>query len=538
MAACYTQPSTHSSTEWATAHFFVVEDQGLKTDFVLAIRQLASERNLSHDIVFEAVESALSSAYRREGENAPNVFVKIDHDSGDLRIYNQMSVVDEVAEPNLEISVGDARRYKPDAHEGDVLDFEMKVPENAGRIAAQTAKQVILQKIREAERDAVYEEYRDKEGEIVVGTVQRIEGRQAILEIGKGTEATLPISEQVRNEHLRSTQRAKVVILRVERASRGPQVVVSRAHRNLIRRLFELEVPEIQNGSVEIKSIAREGGHRSKVAVHARIASIDPIGACVGPRGSRIQNIVNELGGERIDVIKWDPDPAKFVSNALSPAQVLEVEADRDERRATVIVPDRMISLAIGKEGQNARLAAKLTGWRIDIRTQAAAERGDTGIQEAPSVFVPFQPGEEPDIDVISEAEEVAAAAELAAQQAAPALVPAAASVQPSAEPATAREAVDDVSFADAMAQMPVPDREERESEDYGEDEDDEGEEYEVPAMITPEQRPTAIRFAEDVLGAQRAAEAAAADPKKARKRRTRVEEEEEDEIDYSGRIH
>jgi len=512
----------------------------MKTDFLLAIGQLASERNLPKEIVFEAVESALSSAYRREGDNAPNIFVKIDPDSGDLRIYQQVAVVNEVTEPNMEISVEAARRYKRDAREGDVLDFEMKVPENAGRIAAQTAKQVILQKIREAERDAVYEEYRDKEGEIVVGTVQRVEGRQAILEIGRGTEATLPISEQVRNEHLRSGQRVKVVILRVERATRGPQVVVSRAHRNLIRRLFELEVPEIQNGTVEIKSIAREGGHRSKVAVHSRIPSIDPIGACVGPRGSRIQNIVNELGGERIDVIKWDPDPGKFVSNALSPAQVLEVEVNRDEKRATVTVPDRMISLAIGKEGQNARLAAKLTGWRIDIRTQTAAERGDTGITEAPSVFVPFQPGEEPDIDIISEAEEIAAAAEAELQPAAP-QEPALATL---ATPATAPgpvepevvEVEEEISFADALAQMPVPDREERESEDYGEEDD---EEYEVPAMIEPEQRPTAIRFAEDVLGPQREA-AVQPETKKPGKqrRRARFEEDEEDDIDYAGRIH
>jgi N utilization substance protein A len=511
----------------------------MKTDFLLAIGQLASERNLPKDIVFEAVESALSSAYRRDGESGPNIFVKIDPDTGDLRIYHQMAVVEHVEDPELEISVADARRYKRDAREGDVLDFEMKVPENAGRIAAQTAKQVILQKIREAERDAVYEEYRDKEGEIVVGTVQRVEGRQAILEIGRGTEATLPISEQVRNEHLRSGQRVKVVILRVERATRGPQVVVSRAHRNLIRRLFELEVPEIQNGTVEIKSIAREGGHRSKVAVHSRIPSIDPIGACVGPRGSRIQNIVNELGGERIDVIKWDPDPAKFVSNALSPAQVLEVEVDRDERRATVIVPDRMISLAIGKEGQNARLAAKLTGWRIDIRTQTAAERGETGIQEAPSVFVPYQPGEEPDIDIISEAEEVAAAAEAAMPEVAVAGPAPAAAPEPVAEvaePEALAEGEEEISFAVAMAQMPVPDREERESEDYGEEDE---EEYEVPAMIEPELRPTAIRFAEDVLGPQRET-LTAPEPKKGKKgrRAARFEEEEDEEIDYSGRIH
>ncbi|MGD9932435.1 MAG: transcription termination/antitermination protein NusA, partial [Dehalococcoidia bacterium] len=338
-----------------------------------------------------------------------------------------------------------------------------------------------------------------------------------------------------RNEHLRSGARVKLVILRVEKATRGPQVVVSRAHRLLIRRLFELEVPEIQNGTVEIKSIAREGGHRSKVAVHSRIGSIDPLGACVGPRGSRIQNIVNELGGERIDVIKWDPDPAKFVANALSPAEVLEVDIDVDEKRASIIVPDRMISLAIGKEGQNARLAAKLTGWRIDIRSQAAAEQRD-GLQEEPSVFVPFQPGEEPDIDVIAEAEEVAAAAELAV--AAHDLAGTGATTQEAAVAEVPRSEEDEISFALAVAQMPVPDRDERESEDYGEEEDEE-EEYEIPSMIDVEQRPTAIRFAEDLLGPQRETPAApAAKGKKARRAPRFQEEEEEDEIDYTGRIH
>jgi len=342
----------------------------MKNEFLLAIGQLAAEKNLSKDVVFEAVEAALTSAYRREGADAPNIYVKIDSIGGDIHAYRQMIVVEEVEAPNVEIEVGEAKRYKPDVKPGDVLDFEEPIPDNAGRIAAQTAKQVVLQRLREAERDAVFDEYAGKEGEIVVGTVQRVEARQAIIELGKGTEASLPFSEQVRNEHLRSGQRVKVIILKVEKATKGPQVIVSRSHRNLLRRLFEIEVPEVMHGSVEIKSIAREGGHRSKVAVHSRQASVDPIGACVGPRGSRIQNVINELTGERIDVIKWDPDPANFVSNALSPAQVLEVTVDVDERKASVVVPDKMLSLAIGKEGQNARLAAKLTGWRIDIRSE------------------------------------------------------------------------------------------------------------------------------------------------------------------------
>jgi N utilization substance protein A len=299
-----------------------------------------------------------------------------------------------------------------------------------------------------------------------------------------------------------------------------------------------MEVPEIKSGTVEIKSIAREGGHRSKVAVHARNPNIDPIGACVGMRGTRIQNIVNELAGERIDVIKWDPDPGNFVSNALSPAQVLEVEIDQDEHLASVVVPDKMLSLAIGKEGQNARLAAKLTGWRINIHSQASKERAEGGEAEAPLVFAPFAPGETPDIDIIEEAEEVAAAAEIPALQPeaapAPSPVPAAASA---AGPAAEEE---EISFAAVVERMEVPDREERESEDYGEDED---EEYEIPTTVVAEAKPSAIRFAEDVLPRRPdEAEEAARKPaaKKARRAPRFIDEgdDEMDDIDYAGRIH
>jgi N utilization substance protein A len=511
----------------------------MKNDFLLALGQLAAEKNLPKEVVFEAVEAALTSAYRREGENAPNIYVKIDSITGDIRAYRQMAVVEdgEVEEAHVEMSLGDAKRWKPDVRAGDVLDFEEKIPENAGRIAAQTAKQVVLQRLREAERDAVYDEYVGKEGEILVGTVQRVEARQAIIELGKGTEAVLPFSEQVRNEHLRPAQRIKVLVLEVMKAVKGPQIVVSRAHRNLLRRLFEMEVPEISSGIVEIKSIAREGGHRSKVAVHARNPSVDPIGACVGMRGSRIQNIVNELSGERIDVIKWDPDPANFVSNALSPAQVLEVEIDQDEHKATVVVPDRMLSLAIGKEGQNARLAAKLTSWRIDIHSQAALERAKDGVAEAPSTFEPFAPGETPDIDIIEAAEEVAAAATLAPEPVAPRVAVPAAQAEAGAEE-------EDVAFAAALAEMDVPEGEERESEDYGEEEEtDEDEEYEIPTTVVAEAKPSAVRFAEDLLPRRpEDVEDASKKPaaKKARRAPRFVEETDEDmeEIDYSGRIH
>jgi N utilization substance protein A len=501
----------------------------MKNDFLLAIGALAAEKNLPKEVVFEAVEAALTSAYRRDGENAPNVYVKIDPETGDFHAYMQKTVVEDVEEPNLEISVQDARRYKRDAAEGDVLDFEIKLPENAGRIAAQTAKQVVLQRLREAERDAVFEEYTGKEGEILVGTVQRVEPRQAVIELGKGTEAVLPFSEQVRNEHLRSGQRVKVIVLEVQRAVKGPQIIVSRAHRGLLRRLLEMEVPEISSGVVEIKSIAREAGHRSKVAVHSRTPNVDPIGACVGMRGSRIQNIVNELNGERIDIVKWDPEPANFVANALSPAQVLEVTIDEGERRATVVVPDRMLSLAIGKEGQNARLAAKLTGWRIDIHSQSAVERTE-GIAEAPSTFEPYAPGEEPDIDIIPGVEEPAA--EVAAIEA-----PTPAAEEAAAEVVTA-PVEEEAGTEEAFAEEEEEDEEEEEEEEL----EDEDEEYEVPTTVLPEARPAAIRFAEDVLPRRPEEDEEARKPaaRKARRVPRFVEEVEEDmeEIDYSGRIH
>ncbi|GBD23210.1 Transcription termination/antitermination protein NusA [bacterium HR29] len=516
----------------------------MKNEFLLAISQLAAEKNLPKEVVIEAVEAALAAAYRRDGENAPNLYVKIDPDTGEIHAYQQRVVVEEVTDPQVEISVADARRYKRDAKPGDILDFEMKLPQNAGRIAAQTAKQVVLQRLREAEREAIYEEYAGKEGELVVGTVQRIDPRQALLLIGRGTEAVLPASEQVRNEHLRPGQRVKVVILEVLRSAKGPQIIVSRAHRNLLRRLFEMEVPEIANGLVEIKSIAREAGYRSKVAVHARDASIDPIGACVGLRGTRIQNIVNELNGERIDVIKWDPNPANFVANALSPAQVLDVEVHPHERRAVVIVPDKMLSLAIGKEGQNARLAAKLTGWRIDIHSQSAVERAAAGTApEAPSTFVPYQPGEEPDIDLVAEEAPAAPTAPAPATPAVerPATAAEAAPVPEAPAPPSEPEPEEEFSFAAAIAEMEVPDREERESEEYGIEEfEEEEEEYEIPVAIVEEERPKALRFAEEILPRIEEEETAKKAKKKRKGPRPRLEEDfdEMEEIDYHGRIH
>ncbi|HYM16755.1 MAG TPA: transcription termination factor NusA [Dehalococcoidia bacterium] len=352
----------------------------MKNDFITAISQLAAEKNLPKGVVFEAVEVALASAYKKDNLAQSNVVVKINPEDGTMLVFTTKTVVETVEDDKIEMTLDEARQVRFDAKIGDVLEFEA-TPANAGRIAAQTAKQVVLQRLREAEREVVYEEYSGKEGDIISGVVQRLEGRNVIIDLGK-TEAVLPPPEQARTEHYRAGQRLKVLLIEVFKAAKGPQVVVSRTHKDLLKRLFELEVPEIFKGIVEIKAIAREAGYRSKVAVYSRQEGIDPVGACVGMRGIRIQNVVNELGGERIDVVVWDPESSRFVANALSPAQVVSVMTHDEANTAEVVVPDRQLSLAIGKEGQNARLAAKLTGWRIDIKSQSAyeAELAEKGI--------------------------------------------------------------------------------------------------------------------------------------------------------------
>lgn len=345
----------------------------MKSDFLLAITQLSAEKNLPKDVVLTAVEAALVSAYKKDALFAnQNISVKINPSTGKVEVWVEKTVVEKVTNPISEITLKEAKKIKPDIKPGETLMVE-STPENAGRIAAQTAKQVILQRLHEAEHSAIFEEFADKEGEVVSGVVQRFEAGQAFIDMGR-TEAVLPPSEQVRSERYRVGQRLKVVLLQVARTSKGPKVIVSRSHPELLRRLFELEVPEVYNGTVEIKSIAREAGFRSKIAVAAKQEGIDPVGCCVGLRGIRIQNIVSELNGEKIDVVMWSADPATFIANALSPAHIVGVQLNKDEQVATVIVPDKQLSLAIGKEGQNARLAAKLTGWRIDIKSASTAE--------------------------------------------------------------------------------------------------------------------------------------------------------------------
>ena len=345
----------------------------MKSDFLLAITQLSAEKNLPKDVVLTAVEAALVSAYKKDSLFANlNISVKINQSTGKVEVWVEKTVVEKVTNALAEITLREAKKLKPDIKLGETIVVE-STPENAGRIAAQTAKQVILQRLHEAEHSAIFEEFADKEGEVVSGVVQRFEAGQAFIDMGR-TEAVLPPAEQVRSERYRVGQRLKVVLLQVARTSKGPKVIVSRSHPELIRRLFELEVPEVYNGTVEIKSIAREAGFRSKIAVSAKQEGLDPVGCCVGLRGIRIQNIVSELNGEKIDVVMWSPDAATFIANALSPAHINGVQLNKTDQVATVIVPDKQLSLAIGKEGQNARLAAKLTGWRIDIKSASTAE--------------------------------------------------------------------------------------------------------------------------------------------------------------------
>jgi N utilization substance protein A len=348
-----------------------------KSEFMLAITQLAAEKNLPKEVVLEAVETALASAFRKNNFSpTQTVSAKLDHETGQVTVFVGKIIVEKITDPIREISLEDAKKINQYAQLNEEIIVE-STPQNAGRIAAQTAKQVVLQRLREAEREIVFEEFSDRENEIVTGVVQRIEPKEITLDLGR-TEGTLPSTEQVRGEHYRTGQRVKVYILGVHRTAKGPQVVVSRTHRNLLRRLLELEVPEMHQGAIELKAIAREAGQRSKIAVAARQEGIDPIGSCVGLRGIRIQNIVNELNGEKIDVVEWNADTSAFIANALSPAQVESVTINTAENVAVVVVPDRQLSLAIGREGQNARLAAKLTGWRIDIKSTSIAEAEKT----------------------------------------------------------------------------------------------------------------------------------------------------------------
>ena len=377
----------------------------MSRDFVGALLQLNAEKGVPRETLIETVEEAIRSAYRDIAAGNENINVRIDAETGKIHISREKEVVEAVEDDSLQMTIEDARRFKPDAAVGEFVEVEQVPSDYFGRIAAQRAKQVVLQRLREAESEELFRQYAGLEADLITGHVSRVEPRAIILELarpGTGTqiEAILPTTEQSATEHYRIGQPLKAYVLEVRRSTRGPQILVSRSHKNFLRRLFELEVPEIHSGLVEIKAIAREAGSRSKVAVASRQPGLDPVGATVGQRGARVQAVVAELGGEKVDIVPWSEDPSQFVASALSPAQVVRVDINAVTRIATVIVPERMLSLAIGREGQNARLAAKLTGWRIDIRSEQAyaaekaakAADADGAVREAPGPAVTEAP--------------------------------------------------------------------------------------------------------------------------------------------------
>lgn len=341
----------------------------MKSDFLIALTQLAAERHLPREQVLQAIEVALASAFKKDNPaSGQNISVRLNPNTGEVGVYALRTVVEAVEDPEREISLVDALGIKKTAVLGDEVAAAEPLPHNASRIAAQTAKQVVLQRLREAERDLIFQEFLQHEGDIVSGVIEQSEpGRSITLDLGRA-QAILPYDEQVPGERYRKGQRTKVYLVSVRNTPKGPEMIVSRSHKNMLKRLFEIEVPEVYNGIVEIKAIAREAGFRSKVAVTATQRGIDPVGSCIGIRGNRIQSIVNELQGEKIDVVSWDKDPKVFIAKALSPSEVVNVELSPADQSATVVVPDRQLSLAIGREGQNTRLAARLTGWRLDIR--------------------------------------------------------------------------------------------------------------------------------------------------------------------------
>lgn len=343
----------------------------MSSDLMDALNILETEKGISRDILIDAIEAALISAYRRNFNQAQNVRIDLNLEKGSMRVFARKDVVEEVFDPRLEISLEEAKGINPSYQLDDVVEMEV-TPKDFGRIAAQTAKQVVTQRVREAERGIIYAEFIDREEDIMTGIVQRQDSRFIYVSLGK-IEALLPAGEQMPNEQYKPHDRIKVFITKVEKTSKGPQIFVSRTHPGLLKRLFEIEVPEIFDGTVEIKSVAREAGDRSKISVHSDNEEVDPVGSCVGQKGQRVQAIVNELKGEKIDIVKWSEDPVVFVGNALSPSKVLEVIVQEEEKATTVIVPDYQLSLAIGKRGQNARLAAKLTGWKIDIKSETEA---------------------------------------------------------------------------------------------------------------------------------------------------------------------
>lgn len=346
----------------------------MNAEFIEALEEIEQEKGISKDVILEALESALISSYKKNFGSSQNVEVEIDKNSGIVKVYAQKNVVEDVEDDLLEISLEEAKNIDDKYQLGDIVNIEI-TPKNFGRIAAQTAKQVVIQRIKDAERDVIYDEFINRENEIITGMVQRMSKNNVYIDLGK-TEGILPPTEQISGELYEQGDRLKLYILEVKKTTKGPQIILSRSHPGLVKRLFELEVPEIHEGVVDIYAISREAGSRTKIAVFSKDANVDPVGACVGFKGSRVKAIVDELNGEKIDIIVWSKNIEEFIANSLSPSKVIKVEANEQEKSALVVVPDYQLSLAIGKEGQNARLAAKLTNWKIDIKSESQYKDG------------------------------------------------------------------------------------------------------------------------------------------------------------------
>ena len=499
----------------------------MKSDFLIALTQLAAERHLPREQVLGAIEVALASAFKKDNPaSGQNISVTLNPNTGEVSVFALKTVVETVEDQDKEVTVADAQSIKKGAVLGDEVAAAEPLPHNASRIAAQTAKQVVLQRLREAERDLLYQEFQQHEGDIVSGVIEQAEpGRTITLDLGRA-QAVLPYEEQAPNERYRKGQRTKVYLISVRTTPKGPEILVSRSHKNMLKRLFEIEVPEVYNGVVEIKAIAREAGFRSKVAVSATQAGIDPVGSCIGIRGNRIQSIVNELQGEKIDIVSWDEEPRTFITNALSPSEPVHVELLEQEQTAIVVVPDRQLSLAIGKEGQNTRLAARLTGWRLDIKGMTEWEeiKESTQAKAGASTADETEVAAEDAADAVEEA--IAIVEEAAATETAE---PAAAEATPVAEATTVAPAedVDEDSILEALigeeeSQEPVEETPEpaaaeglsvedlgaftiddvelSEEDDYEDEEDEEGElpDFEDLPVLIPDAGK--IRFAEDIV--------------------------------------
>jgi N utilization substance protein A len=346
----------------------------MNAEFIEALEEIEEEKGISKEVIFEALESALISSYKKNFGSSQNVEVEIDKNIGTVKVYAKKIVVEDVKDDLMEINVEEAKKIDDKYQIGDVVNIEI-TPKNFGRIAAQTAKQVVIQRIKDAERDVIYDEFINRENEIITGMIQRISKNNVYIDLGK-TEGILPPTEQIEGEVYKQGDRLKLYILEVKKTTKGPQIILSRSHPGLVKRLFELEVPEIHEGVVDVYAISREAGSRTKIAVFSKDPNVDPVGACVGFKGSRVKAIVDELSGEKIDIIIWSKNIEEFIANSLSPSKVIKVEVNEGEKSALVVVPDYQLSLAIGKEGQNARLAAKLTNWKIDIKSESQYEEG------------------------------------------------------------------------------------------------------------------------------------------------------------------